>query len=257
MSENLVNTLKGFSLALLAVAAVGYVYQYGRFIDQTYPTRTFSVDGEEKIELANDIALFTASVVTEGGKNVGEIQKRNVEKMNAINEFLKEQGVEEKDLQTEQYSLSPRYSYPSCEGQTVCPQPFISGYTLTQTLSVKVRDMDKIGDILSGVTTKGTQSVSGVSFTVDDTDVAKQKARTLAIEKAQKKARDMAKAGGFKLGKLVSLYEDQGIMSATDIGYGGMGGGIMEAKAIPVAPIIEPGTQSGKARVTLTYEIKN
>lgn len=251
MSDDFMKRLKVFSFVVLALSAVAYVYQYGRSVRFT-SQNSFTVTGEADTEVPTDIATFTVSVVTEGGNNVSDIQKQNVEKMNAINAFLKEQGVEKKDLKTSQYSLSPRYSYPKCEGLlSPCPPPSISGYTLTQTLTVKVRDLEKLGNILSGITEKGANTVSGISFTVDDDNDARQKARTEAIENAKKKARDIAKAGNFRVGRLISVFEEEnsGIQS-------GFGGDSLEIKAVQV-PIIESGTQSGKVRMNLTYEIKN
>ena len=244
--------VKTGALVVLALAVVAYVYQYGRSVNQTYPNRTFTVDGEADLEVASDIATFTASVVTEGGADVAEIQAQNVEKMNTINAFLKEQGVEKKDLKTSQYALSPRYSYQNCDGRSVCPPPSIAGYTLTQTLTVKVRDLAPLGIILSGIVEKGANSVSGISFTADDDADARQKARTEAIAKAQKEARAIAKAGNFRIGKLLSIYEDSGIVPDSPLNYGM--GGVAELKA---TPIIEPGTQSGKVRMNLTYEIRH
>ena len=255
MTEEHMKQVKSVAVAVLALAAMIYVYQYGRSIDQTYPSRTFMVDGEAKMETATDIAAFTASVVTEGGKNVAEIQKQNVEKMNTINAFLQEKGVEKKDLQTSQYTLMPRYTYSNCAFGGTCPPPVISGYTLTQTLTVKIRNLDTIGDILSSIVEKGANNVSGISFTVDDDTDAKQVARMEAIAKAKMKAQEIAKAGNFRLGKLVSLYEDSGVTPYAQTGYGGLGGAVSEMKV--AAPVIEPGTQSSTVRMNLTYEIIN
>lgn len=250
MSEDSMKRLKSITFVVLALAAVAYVYQYGRSVNFTNQN-SFTVTGEANMEVPTDIAAFTVSVVTEGGNNVSDIQKQNVEKMNNINAFLKEQGVEKKDLKTSQYSLTPRYSYPNCADRSACPPPSISGYTLTQTLAVKVRDLEKIGNILSGITEKGANTVSGISFTVDDDNDARQKARTEAIENAQKKAKDIAKAGNFRVGRLTSVFEEEG--GGIQPGFGGNS---LEFKAVS-APIIEPGTQSGKVRMNLTYEIKN
>lgn len=257
MSEDFIKQARSVAFVALALSAVVYVYQYGRSVDQTFPNRTFSVDGEANIDTALDIATFTASVVTEGGKDVAEIQKQNGEKMNNINAYLKEQGVEKKDLQTSQYSLNPRYSYSNCVGGGVCPPPAITGYTLNQSLTVKVRNLDTIGTLLSGIVEKGANSVSGVTFTADDDTDSKQDARKEAIAKAQKKAQEIARAGNFRVGKLISLYEDSGVMPM-DAGYGGlgMGGAVAEMKSA-VPSVIEPGTRSGKLRVTLTFEIRN
>lgn len=251
MSDDFMKRLKSITSVVLALAAVAYVYHFGREVNLVNQ-RSFTVVGEADLEVPTDIAAFTVSVVTEGGNNVAEIQKQNVEKMNNINAFLKEQGVEKKDLKTSQYSLTPRYSYPNCKDRQVCPPPSISGYTLTQTLAVKVRDLEKIGNILSGITEKGANTVSGINFTVDDDNDARQKARTEAIGNAQKKAKDIAKAGNFRVGSLISVFEEEDteIQSEFSAGFGG-------SEEIKAAPVIEPGTQSGKVRMNLTYEIKN
>ena len=251
MSEDFLKHVKTGALVVLVLAVVAYVYQYGRSVNQTYPNRTFTVSGEAKMETSTDIATFTASVVTEGGNNVAEIQQQNVDKMNAINAFLKEQGVEKEDLQTSQYALSPRYSYQNCDGRSICPPPSISGYTLTQTLAVKVRNLEPLGTILSGIIENGANSVSGISFAVDDDTDARQKARTEAIAKAQKEARNIAKAGNFRIGELLSIYEDSSIVPDFQMNYGGASA---ELKA---APIIEPGTQSDTVQMNLTYEIRH
>lgn len=257
MSEDFIKQAKNIAFLAIAFSAVVYVYQYGRSVDQTFPTKTFSVDGEAKMEIATDIAVFTVSVVTEGEKNVAVIQKQNTEKMNAINTFLGEQGVEKKDLQTSQYTLNPRYSYGDCNGGGICPPPMIVGYTLTQSLTVKVRNFESLGDILSGIVTKGANTVSGVSFAIDDTTEERQVARAEAIKKAQKKARDIALAGDFRVGQLISIYEDASTAPSDAIRYGAMGGGAQMDMKSPSSPTIEPGTQSDIVRVNLTYEIVN
>lgn len=233
----------------LAIAGIAYAYQYGRWVNQTYPSRTFSVDGQAEMAIQPDIASFRVSVVTEGGRSVSEVQSANAEKMNAITAYMKEMGVEAKDLKTAGYDLSPRYSSAPCVAGR-CPAPTIEGYSLVQTLAVKVRDTEKLGTLLSGAVEKGGNSVSDVQFTVDDEDEARAKARAEAIGKAQAKAQSIAKAGGFGIGRLVSIYEDNNpIMPA------GMGGAM--EKSVSAIPAIQPGTEEKTVRVTLTYEIVN
>ena len=254
MPENFLKMLAVGAFVLLALAGTGYAFQYKRFVDKTYPMRTFSVDGKGEIDTVPDLASFSATVVTEGGTNVAEVQSANTEKMNKINAFLKEQGIEVKDLKTSNYSLSPRYSGVSCTGG-ICPQPEINGYSITQSLEVKVRDSAKLGDLLSGVVQNGANTVSGVQFVVDDDTEAKNTARKDAIAEAKEKAKSIAKAGGFRLGKIVSLYESAG--PVTPYAYG-MGGDMeMSAMNKAVAPTIEPGTNETEVQVTITYEIKD
>lgn len=244
------------AILLLAFAAIIYVFEYKQSVDNNYPAKTFSVDGTGDIDVTPNIAQFSVSVVTEGGKDVAQAQQANTEKMNAINAFLKGQGIEAKDLKTTQYTVNPRYNYPNCSGKSICPAPEITGYTINQSLDVKVRDTAKLGDLLSGVVQNGGNSTSGVNFVVDDEDSSKDAARAEAISKATEKAKLLAKVGGFRLGKLVSIYENSS-PTPMDRAYG-LGGGaeMSSAKAIP-APTIEPGTATTKVQMTLTYEILN
>lgn len=243
---------KASAFALIAVAAVIASYQYKLSVDSTYPTRTFSVDGTGDIDVVPDLATFSATVVTDGGKTVTEVQEANTEKMNNVTAFLKEQGVDKKDLKTEQYNLSPRYNYTQCFVAANCPAPTIIGYNLTQTLTVKVRDTGKLGELLSGVVANGANSVSEVRFVVDDDSSAKDAAREEAIADAKKKAKATAKAAGFHLGRLVTLYENSN--NPVPYGIGGMDASLAKSE---VAPAVESGTQSTKVQVTLTYEVKN
>lgn len=253
MQETMVKMVKAGAFVLIAVAAVIASYQYKLSVDGIYPTRTFSVDGTGEIEAVPDLATFSVTVTTDGGKNVTEVQSANTEKMNAVTAFLKEQGIDKKDLKTGQYNLSPRYSYAQCFAGGNCPAPTITGYNLTQTLEVKVRESDKLGDLLSGVVASGANSVSEVRFVVDDDTAAKDAAREEAIADAKKKAKATAKAAGFRLGRLVTLYEN-----ANPVTSYGMGGALdMAAVKSEAVPAVEPGTQAMKVHVTLTYEVKD
>ncbi len=254
MTEGFAKLVKAGAFVLIALSAVMASYQYKESVENTYPTRTFSVDGTGDVDTTPDLATFSATVTTDGGKDVAEVQGANSEKMNRINDYLKEQGIDKDDLKTTGYNLSPRYSYNPCTAGS-CPAPTITGYNLTQTLEVKVRDNAKLGTLLSGVVENGANSVSEVRFTVDDDSSARDEARAEAILEAKKKAKTLAKTAGFRLGKLVTLYESTSPMMP----YYGMGGDssmkAMEMSA--VSPVIEPGTQNTKVQVTLTYEIKN
>lgn len=252
MQESTMNTVKGIALVFVALAAVIASYQYKLSVDNTYPAKTFSVDGTGEADATPDLATFSVTVITDGGKSVTEVQSANADKMDKVNAFLKDQGVDKKDLKTTQYNLSPRYSYAPCVAGS-CPTPTIIGYNLSQTLEVKARDNSKIGDLLSGVVTNGANSVSEVRFVLDDDGAAKDTAREKAITDAKKKAQAVAKAAGFRLGKLVTLYENT---NPNPMPYG-LGGGMdtaVSAKASPT-PVVEPGTLSNKVQVTLTYEI--
>jgi hypothetical protein len=244
-------------------AAVSFVSTYSKSI-QPSSFRSFSVSGEGKVTAIPDVAQFSFSVITEGGKDIAKIQKENTDKVNGAIAFVKSKNVDDKDIKTQNYSLDPHYQYYDCgrvysndTGKVIpCPPPAIVGYTINQSVSVKVRDFSKIGDILSGVIQNGANSVSQLSFTIDNSDSIKNQARTEAIEKAKVNAESIAKAGGFGLGRLLSI-EEGGYNPQPMYSYAkGMGiGGEMSADS-RIAPSIEPGSQETIINVILRYEIK-
>lgn len=251
-------------LTMLAFAYSAFIYA-GAYADSIQPGsyRSFSVSGEGKVTAVPDIASFTFSVITEGGKDLGALQKENTEKMNKAIDFIKENDVEAKDIKTSNYSLNPRYQYFDCSrvfsadsSVKPCPPPEIVGYTINQTVSVKIRDFAKIGEIMSGVVSVGANNVSQLSFGIDDQTMVEAGARSEAIMKAKAKAKMVAQAGGFKLGKLIAIEEGSNyyrpiMYSAKAMDAVGMGG----AEMAP-APAIEAGSQDVTVSVTLRYEIK-
>lgn len=233
---------------------LSYVKFYGKSI-QPSSFRSFAVSGEGKAVSIPDVAEFTFSVITQGGKNVAELQKQNTEKVNKAIDYVKSQKVDTQDIKTISYNLEPQYQYFNCYGGDgrPCPPPVIVGYNVTQTVSVKARDFNKVGDVLSGVVQNGANFVSSLTFTMDDKTAPQNKAREEAIKKAKEKARDMAKAGGFKLGRLISIEEGGGsvIPIVRFDTLKSVGGGLESAPT----PTIEPGSEETVINVTLRYEI--
>ncbi len=238
-----------------AYASVSYVNSYGKSIEPS-TFRSFAVSGEGKVVAVPDVAQFSFSVITQGGKNVADLQKQNTERVNKVIDFMKKNGIGAKDIKTERYNLEPRYQYFSCaEGGRVCPPPEIVGYSVTQTVSVKARDFNKTGELLAGAVSNGANSVSSLNFTVDDPTALQNQARKEAISRAKDKAGDIAKAGGFRVGRLLSIEEGGGFPPIPIYRFdekAGIGGGV---EALP-APTIEPGSQEIAIIVTLRYEIE-
>lgn len=249
--KNGLNFIKPVILLLFVVAVFWYVSAYSRSV---VPERTFTVSGEGKVVAVPDIAQLLLGVLTEGGKNLADLQKENTEKANKAIAFLKEQGVDQKDIKTEYYNISPRYRQIPCPAPLTplirpCPESSeIIGYVISQNISVKVRDLKKAGDILAGAVSQGANTVSGPNFTVDDPVKLQNEAREKAIKQAREKAKSMAKAGGFRVGRLISIQEG---FYGPPIIYG------LEARGGTVpAPSLEPGSQEVVITVTLSYEIR-
>ncbi|OGZ02080.1 MAG: hypothetical protein A2430_01370 [Candidatus Liptonbacteria bacterium RIFOXYC1_FULL_36_8] len=241
-----------FALLIFAYAAVKYARAYADSVEPS-TFRSFSVSGDGKVVAVPDIASVTFKVITQGGRDVGVLQKENSGKMNKAIDFVKSNNINNKDIKTESYNIEPRYQYDSCRSGGTCLPSEIIGYTITNSTAVKIRDFSKISDILSGVVKNGANSVSNVSFTEDDPEKTKNEARTKAIESARAKAEIIAESAGFRVGRLLSVDEGW----ATPSYKYGIGGATMEASSsISPAPSIEPGSEEVSISVNLRYEIK-
>lgn len=247
------------SMIMLAISSLIFAGVYAKSVEPS-SFRNFSVSGEGKITAVPDVAQFSFGIITEGGKNIAELQKENSQKANGAIEFLKRGGVKDKDIKTVNYNIQPRYQYPICvpsvnaRKNEPCPPPEIVGYSVSQTIAVKAKDFNKISDLLAGVVQSGANAVSELSFVIDDKTEIENKTRQQAIENAIKKAESIAQAGRFNLGNILSINEEWGGISPRF--------SILE-KSLAIgandnmpAPEIEPGSQDITVKVSINYEIR-
>jgi uncharacterized protein YggE len=244
--KNILGMALVLSLAVLSYAGLSYVKSYSRAVRP--PSQGLSVTGEGRVFAPPDVAAFTVGVITEGGKDIPGLQRENTERTKRIIGFLKSKEVNPDDIRTTAYRVEPRYSRPDCPkgAATPCPPPEIVGYSINQTVSVKVRDFDMIGVLLEGAVSLGANTVSRLSFAIEDPWTLQGLAREEAVKKAQEAALAMARAGGFRLGRLLSVQET----SVPPVLYETRTFAAMEA-----APQVEPGVEEITSEVTLTYEI--
>ncbi len=234
------------ALLIIFLAAATYTkILEGRYAGQSSQYKnTIYVSGEGKVFAKPDVGQVSLSVISDA-LTVALAQKDNVDKMNKIIKTMEEAGVKEEDLKTTNYNVSPRYQYSA--GRST-----IIGYEVAQTLEVKIRDLEKVGDILDKATGAGANQVGSLSFTIDDPEKLNSEARQKAIDNAKTKARDLAKSLGVSLGKVVSFSESTG--GLPDSRYSsakealGMGGG-------GVAPDIQTGQNEINSNVSISYEI--
>jgi len=264
MDEKIKNYL-GIVVAVVLIAfgyaILSYANTYSKVAEPS-SFRNFSVTGEGKVVAVPDVARFTFSVITEGGADLNALQKENTTKTNRAIDFIKQQGVEDKDIKTQSYNVNPRYQNFRCNRPitlggpepTPCPPPEIVGYTIRQIVEVKIRNFKTVGDIIAGAVKNGANSVSQLNFTVDDPEALKSEARNKAIRKAREKARAIAQAGGFRIGKLLAINESG---FPGPVLYKGASRGIAEnySQEFPT-PSIEPGSEEVTVNVSLQYEIK-
>jgi uncharacterized protein YggE len=130
--------------------------------------------------------------------------------MTAIVAFLTSSGVAERDIRTQSFNISPQYTFRErLEDGFRTNERVLTGYQVTNTVSVKVRELDQTGAILDGVVKAGGDliRINGISFTVDDPSPLKVQARELAVQEAMKKAQELATLAGVGLGQLIFISE--------------------------------------------------
>ncbi|NQV93169.1 SIMPL domain-containing protein [Candidatus Kaiserbacteria bacterium] len=243
-----------FSVYLLAVTITevqGWKY-VGSGIQ---PTNTISVQGEGEVFAVPDTGIFTFSVIKEGA-TVEVVQADATEIANKTVEYLKENGVEEKDIKTIGYNVYPKYeqerivciTYPCPQGERK-----LVGFEISQSTQVKVRDTEKAGELLAGVGSFDIQNISGLSFTIDDENELNRQARKEALKDAKTKAEALADDLGVYLVRVVNFNEyESGYYGRFDSGVAqsGIGGEYV------VAPKIELGENRITSNVNITYEIR-
>jgi len=192
--------------------------------------------------------LIDFSVVGEK-KTVIEAMAENTKKMNSVIEAIKSQGVEEKDLKTTNFSISPRYEWYEKSEIYPAGKRVLVGYEVNQTLQVKIRDLTKIGNIIQVATKAGANQVGDLQFTIDKQDELKSQARKEAIEKAKVMAKEIAGQLGVKLVKITNFSEN----AIAPIPYPYFMEKAMSGGA--ETPQIQTGENKIEVQVSITYEI--
>lgn len=246
------------ALALfLLIMAVSSLKAY-RFIGSgVNATNIISVSGTGEVFAVPDTATFSYSV-TDTAKDVTTAQTSVNTKGNAIIAYLKGEGVDEKDIQTADYSVNPQYDYtqssPCVSGYCPPGKQMLSGYQVNETVSVKVKDTKKAGTLLSGIGSKGATNMSGLSFTVADQTALEAAARTKAITDARTKAEELAKELGVSIVRVVGFNENGGtpMYYAKAMAMDSRAGN----QSVAPAPEIAVGQNKINSSVSITYEIR-
>jgi uncharacterized protein len=246
--------LLGLFLAVQTVSALMGLRFIGTGVSAA---NTISVSGHGEALAVPDIATFTFSVVSEKA-TVKAAQDDATAKANAITAYLKSAGVDAKDIQTSDYSINPQYDYVQAAcANGYCPggKQVLRGYQVRQSTTIKVRDTEKAGDLLSGVGEKGATELSGLNFTFDDPEKTQDEARSKAIADAKEKADELAKQLGVKIVRVVSFSEN-GSGYPMPYAYGRGAGIATQAMDSKAAPEISVGQNKVTNDVSITYEIR-
>lgn len=205
------------------------------------------VSGQGEASAVPDQAALTAGVVTQGA-TAADALAANSRAMTAVFDTLKKAGIPEKAIQTSNFNISPQYT-PYRANSTEPPK--IVGYQVSNTVTVKVSDLKKLGRDLDALVSSGANQVSGVSFSIHDTKALAEDARAEAVKDAMAHAETYAKAAGVELGRIVSISEDGGNAPVPMA--------VMAARAMPDAappPPMAEGELTLIANVSMTFEIR-
>ncbi|MDO8408409.1 MAG: SIMPL domain-containing protein [bacterium] len=219
-------------------------------------TDTITVQGDGQATMAPDVARVSFSV-TNTASTVASAQAATTEQANAAIDFVKGQGVADKDVKTLSYDISPQYSYPNpCPSGAPCPAyggtPKIIGYQVSETVQVTLRDLASVGALLEGLGTLEVQNVNGPAFALDDSSAGYDGARADAIAKAKAQATLLARQLDVSLGKIVNFSESSG-------GYpyqATYSMSVTSADSRAATPDVPVGENTYNASVSITYEIR-
>jgi uncharacterized protein len=250
----LVGALLAIFLAVISIKelkSIGYVGKNENMVN------SISVNGRGEEVMIPDIATFSFTV-TETGKTVADAQEKATTKINATLKAVRDGGVEDKDIKTLSYQINPRYEYQNfpCSAYSCPPtKSTLTGYEVRQTIEVKIRDLEKAGDLFTTIGSNGVQDINGLNFTIDDIESVKAKAREKAIADARQKAEAIAKQLGVRLVRINSYYDS----SNEPTPYYGRGADMAVAQSAPgkaVPPQVPAGEQEIVSNVTISYEIR-
>jgi uncharacterized protein YggE len=221
------------SFSIIAILALGVLlFQAGcaaaplQQTEETQPSQndataaTITVTGSGEISVSPDEAVLVLGVETEASEASAALTQ-NDEEMQAVIDALVKAGVAEKDIQTELFSLQPRYSQP----QQGSVQEVI-GYTATHLVSVLVSDVGTVGAVVDAASQAGANRINSIQFDVGNPGQQLDQARSAAWDDAQQKAEQLAGLAGAKLGAVESISEGSaapGIVEAAALGLGGGG----------------------------------
>ena len=234
-------TVLFLALTVSTIVDISNKIKEGRYIGQGIAIQnSITVTSTGEVYAVPDLGLINFSVIVES-KTVAVAMEQNSQKMNNIIETLKENGVAKKDIQTTSFNTYPRYQYRE-DGKRI-----LTGYEVTQQVSVKIRDLDTIGQIIADASSAGANNISQLQLIIDDQEGLKEEARKIAINKAKLKADKLSSQLGVSLGRVVTFNEGD-LFSPPRIFA-------ENATVKGTIPNIESGENKISITVNITYEI--
>jgi uncharacterized protein YggE len=233
----------------LGIAASGIVAPQIAAADEK-PAPRITVVGEGETAASPDMAILSLSVLREADTARAALDADN-KAMAAVIDAMKKAGIADRDLQTSGLSIDPRYSTVKHDSKPQ-EEPKIIGYRVVNTLTVRVRDLDRLGAVIDSSVSLGVNQGGGITFTNDDMSKPMQEARKHAMEDAIARARTLTEAAGVKTGKIIEISEQSYRPMPRPMA--------MKARSFAAAPEdavpVQAGENTYHATVTVTFEIE-
>ncbi|MBS0248972.1 MAG: SIMPL domain-containing protein [Proteobacteria bacterium] len=200
--------------------------------------RLITVSGDATVAVAPDLAMIRLGVTSQA-KTAREASDANAKQMTSVLAAIKEAGIADRDVRTSRLSLQPQYD------QSKPGAARLLGFQVTNQVTVRIREIDKLPSILDHAIAAGANEMSGIEFIVSEQSKLLDQARDDAIADARRKAELYAKAAGVKLGSVTSIVEEGSSPPPRPVMQA------LRAGAVPVAP----GEQMLRAAVTVSFEL--
>ena len=242
------STLRTQSLAALT----GLAFALGTvpaLADADDPIPQISVSATGTADVAPDMAVIGLTVLRQA-ETAREALDANTAAMAEVLDAMRAEGIEERDLQTANFNIQPRVVYPE-PADGVRPAPEIVGYEVSNSLTVRIRDLNRLGTILDQSVTLGVNQGGGIMFTNDDPAAAIDQARTEAMQNAIAKAQTLTEAAGIGLGRILSISEQSNQPRPIPMARAETLMAVADAAPVPVAA----GENSYSVHVSVTFEL--
>jgi uncharacterized protein YggE len=231
--------------ACLAAAAVPTAAQAQQTpnITQTIAGTRLDINATGEVTRVPDLAIITAGVVTRSASASGAIQQAAA-RMARVREALRQAGIADRDIQTSNISLNPEYVYANNQ------PPKLSGYSASNQLSVRFRDIASTGKILDALVAQGANQINGPNLTIDQPEAALDEARAKAVVQGRARADLYARSLGMRVVRLVSVSESGGYSPPPPMPV------MMAERAQAADTKIEAGEQKLQVNVAMTFELQ-
>lgn len=207
---------------------------------------TITLQGVGEVAGAPDMATLTSGVISQADTARDALTQNNAA-VNKLMNLMRDMGIEDRDLQTTNFSIQPLYERNN-ENNNTRRDPKVIGYQVSNSITVRVRDLDQVGAVLDQAVTVGANSIDGITFSVSEPDEMYNDARRAAVEDAMQKAELYADAAGVTLGDITRITEaDYGRPQQENFAMARMA----SDSAVPVAS----GELTFSSRVSIVWEI--